>query len=119
MIFEPQAEPRLRYDVEREGDGWRAVLVTGIDTGETWSGPEAQALWAQKRANDAVALAAAAVLRVVMPEVEERRLDVGGMVVFGLPVEFADEVGPPLAYDMAGACLDALADGVLAVVWSA
>ena len=116
MIFEPQSLPRLRYEVDNET---RVCLrVINLDGGQVFYGVAAAAEWSAKLGRDRIALEALSVIREHMPDYDETRLDVGDMVVFGLPVDQADAIGPALAYDMAGACLEALAEGRLAVVWA-
>jgi hypothetical protein len=114
VIYEPAAEPRLRYEADPLGDGWQVVAVTHCVSGQVWAGAEAQALWDAKRDRDAVAVQAVTALAGIIPDFYERRLDVGGVVVFGLPVEHADQHG-----DTVAAALSQIAAGDrLAAVWA-
>jgi hypothetical protein len=111
---QPPTLPRLRYRLE---DGI-CVRVTDLGTGEEFFGAAAASMHDAKRGRDRIALEAMVVILEHMPDYEECRLDVGDTVVFGLPVDRADEIGPALAYDLAGACLNEIAEGRLTAVWA-
>lgn len=114
-MIEPSAQPPILYDVADDGTVRSAVRR---DTGERYTGAVAAALWKRQRAVDAVALVAWRVISAELPDAPERRLDVGGSVVFGLPGELAADHGEAIAQALNAVCPDAIAESRLAVVWA-
>lgn len=118
QTVEPSAEPRMSFEVEKVDGQWVALRVTNRDTDEVFTGPEAEALWADKRARDEVARVAVEAVRAVMSGFGEIRLDVGGVVVLGFPADQAEELGDAVAGALIEAAPAAVAEGRVAVVWA-